>query len=58
VVYTPGGDYAVSIFIYQPQRLNFDATNNLVAELSLAIYNAFNIDDQYPWMAWGKGIGD
>jgi beta-lactamase class A len=55
VVYTPGGDYAVSIFIYQPQRLNFDATNNLVAELSLAIYNAFNIDDQYPWMAYPRG---
>jgi beta-lactamase class A len=55
VVYTPGGDYAVSIFIYQPERLNFDATNNLVAQISLAIYNAFNLEDQYPWMPYPKG---
>jgi beta-lactamase class A len=54
VVYTPGGDYAFSIFIYQPERLNFDATNNLVAQISLAIYNALNIEDQYPWMAYRK----
>jgi beta-lactamase class A len=54
VVYTPGGDYAVSIFIYQPERLNFDATNNLVAQISLAIYNAFNLEDQYPWMPYPK----
>jgi beta-lactamase class A len=54
VVYTPGGDYAFSIFIYQPERLNFDATNILVAQISLAIYNAFNVDDQYTWMAYPK----
>ncbi|HSV85735.1 MAG TPA: serine hydrolase, partial [Levilinea sp.] len=52
VVYTPGGNYAFSIFIYQPERLDFDATNILMAKFSLAIYNAFNLADQYPWMPY------
>lgn len=54
VVYTPGGNYAFSLFIYHPERLDFDATNILVAQFSLAIYNAFNLDDQFPWMPFPR----
>jgi beta-lactamase class A len=55
VMYTPGGDFAFSIFVFQPERLNFDATNILFARLSLAIYNAFNLEEQYVWMAYPRG---
>ena len=43
LVYTPGGDYALSIFVHHPVQAVFDPINALFAELSQAVYNYFNI---------------
>jgi len=42
LVYTPGGNYALSIFVHHPVQAVFDPVNALFAELSNAIYNYFN----------------
>ncbi|QRN83989.1 serine hydrolase [Chloroflexota bacterium] len=44
LVYTPGGDYALSIFVHHPVQAIFDPVNELFAQLSQAVYNYFNID--------------
>ena len=49
IVTTPGGDYALAIFIYTPDQLIFYEGNWLFAKLSQSIYNAFNIEDQTYW---------
>ena len=43
IVYTPGGNYILSIYIYDENQIVFDNGNQLFAELSRAIYNYFNI---------------
>jgi hypothetical protein len=50
VIYTPGGDFVLCIFLYHPSQINFDMTNRLVAYLTTAVYNAFNFNAQYPWV--------
>ena len=45
IVYTPGGNYILTIFMYQSRQLVFDPANQLVADLSRAIYNYYNIPD-------------
>jgi beta-lactamase class A len=42
IVYSPGGDYVVSLFLYSPTQIVFDSANQIAANLSLAIYNFFN----------------
>jgi beta-lactamase class A len=42
LVYSPGGDYALTIFAHHPVQAVFDTVNALFAELSRAIYNFFN----------------
>jgi beta-lactamase class A len=49
LVFTPGGDYVLNIFIYDSVRLDFDQGNRLVARLSQTVYNFFNLDDQAYW---------
>ena len=44
LVYTPGGDYALSIFVHHPVQAIFDPVNALFADLSRAVYNYFNIE--------------
>ena len=43
IVFSPGGDYVFTIYMYHPVQIVFDPTNELVKELSRAIYNYFNI---------------
>jgi len=43
VIYTPGGNYVLSIFLYHPVQLIFDPANQLVANMSRAVYNYFNL---------------
>lgn len=43
IVYSPDGNYIVSIAMYQPTQLIYDIANQLTAQLSTAIYNYFNI---------------
>jgi hypothetical protein len=49
ILFTPGGDYVLTIFIYDPERLDFDAGNRLIARLSQTVYNFFNIENQAYW---------
>jgi beta-lactamase class A len=42
IVYTPGGNYVLSIFVHHPVQAVFDPVNELFAELSQATYNYFN----------------
>ena len=43
IVYTDGGDYVLTIFMYHPVQLIYDPANILFADLSKAIYNYFNL---------------
>jgi beta-lactamase class A len=42
IIFTPGGDYVLSVFLYHPQQLLFEPNNLLVSELSRAVYNFYN----------------
>jgi hypothetical protein len=46
IVYSPGGNYILTLFLYHPEQLFFDPSNELVAELSTAIYNYFNLENR------------
>jgi hypothetical protein len=41
-VYTPGGDYVLSVFLWNDPEMVWEPTSQLVAELSRAVYNYFN----------------
>jgi len=42
VIYSPGGDYVVSLFLWNSPDMLFEPTSTLMANLSRAIYNYFN----------------
>lgn len=43
IVFTPGGDYVMTVFMYHPVQIVFDPANDLVKDLSRAVYNYYNI---------------
>ena len=43
IVFSPGGDYVFTIYLYHPVQIIFDPTNELVKDLSRAMYNYYNI---------------
>ena len=43
IVYTPGGNYALSIFMWNDPAMIWAPTAKLISDLSQAIYNYFNI---------------
>jgi beta-lactamase class A len=43
IVYTPGGNYVISVFLYHPVQTVFDPANKMVADISQAVYNFFNL---------------
>lgn len=49
IILSPGGDYVLTVFIYDPDRLDFDEGNRLIARLSQTVYNFFNINKQAHW---------
>jgi hypothetical protein len=42
VIYSPGGDYVVSLFLWNSPDMLFEPTATLIANLSRAVYNYFN----------------
>ncbi|NIM93893.1 MAG: hypothetical protein GTO18_09310 [Anaerolineales bacterium] len=42
IVYTPGGNYTLSIFLWNDPPMIWDPTSRLMADLSRAAYNYFN----------------
>ena len=43
IVYTPGGNYVLAIFLYHPNQLVWESASKLVADLSKAVYNFYNL---------------
>lgn len=43
IVYSPGGNYILTIFLYDENQIVFDNGNALFSDLSRAIYNYFNL---------------
>jgi beta-lactamase class A len=43
LVYTPGGNYVLTIFLYHPVQIIWDTTSKMVADLSKAVYNFYNL---------------
>jgi hypothetical protein len=46
IVYTPGGNFVFSIFLYNANQLVFDTANVVFAQLGSAVYNYFNLAAQ------------
>jgi beta-lactamase class A len=44
IVYSPGGDYIISIFMNRQEQLVWESTNFLFAEISSAVYSYFNLN--------------
>ena len=45
IVYTPGGNYVLVIFLHHPEQLVWEPASKLLAELSRAVYNYFNLPE-------------
>jgi len=46
IVYTPGGNFILTIYVYHPVQALWDIVSPLYAELSRAVYNYFNLPSQ------------
>jgi hypothetical protein len=46
IVYTPGGDFVIAIYTYHPVNNIWDVTNPMIADLTKAVYNYFNVLSQ------------
>jgi len=42
LVFSPGGDFALVVFLYRPQWLEWDESAPLIADIATATYNYFN----------------
>jgi beta-lactamase class A len=42
IVYSPGGDYVLTIYMHDPTQLVFNPVDDMVTQLSQAVYNYFN----------------
>ena len=43
IIYTPGGNYVMVVFLHHPVQLVWDPASSLIADLSQAVYNYYNI---------------
>jgi beta-lactamase class A len=43
IVYTPGGNFVLAVYLYHPVQLVFEPTDKLVADLARAAYNFYNL---------------
>lgn len=46
IIYTPGGNYVLVVFVYHPDQLIWEPASELVGELSRAVYNYYNLPAQ------------
>ena len=44
IVYSPGGNYVITIYLYNENQIVFDMANRFVGDISTAIYNYFNLE--------------
>lgn len=43
IIYSPGGNYILVVFLYHPQQLIWEPASELISELSRAVYNFYNL---------------
>lgn len=43
IIYSPGGNYILVVFLHHPDQLIWESASALVAQLSQAVYNFYNI---------------
>jgi beta-lactamase class A len=43
IVYSPGGDYVLAIYVYHPVQAIWEPVSEMIAKMSEAVYNYFNI---------------
>lgn len=46
IVYTPGGNYIFVVFLYHPVQLLWDPISAMIADLSQAVYNFYNLPSE------------
>lgn len=46
IIFSPGGNYVLVIFLYHPDQIVWDPASTLIAVLSQAVYNYYNIPTQ------------
>jgi hypothetical protein len=42
LVFTPGGDYAMTIYVHRAGTMLFDDANRLIISMARAVYNYYN----------------
>jgi len=42
IVYTPGGNFVLTVYLHNKTQLLFDPANTLIADLARAVYNYYN----------------
>ena len=43
IIYSPGGNYILAVFLHHPVQLVWDPASQLITEISRAVYNYFNL---------------
>lgn len=43
IIYSPGGNYIMVVFLYHPVQLVWDSASVIISDLSTAVYNYYNI---------------
>jgi len=46
IIFSPGGDYALVVFLHHPDQVVWEPASTLVAQLSQAVYNYYNLPSQ------------
>ena len=42
IVFSPGGDFVLVVFLYHPEWLEWEISNPLISDIATATYNFFN----------------
>ena len=42
IIYSPGGNFVLSVFSYHPVQVVFDSANAMFANLAQAVYSFYN----------------
>ncbi len=46
IIYSPGGNYILVVFLYHPDQLIWESASALVSNISTAVYNFYNLPEQ------------
>jgi beta-lactamase class A len=46
IIYSPGGNYIMVVFLHHPKQLIWESASTMVSNLSTAVYNFYNLPEQ------------